>query len=62
MSKKPTPAPPPKPDTEGPDSSPDRSDTVLTVLIFVVFLALCVIAWWLAQRQAIPGAPGAPVG
>jgi hypothetical protein len=58
----PTVAPTVAPPAPEPPRPSDRADTLLTILIFLVFLGACLLAYWLTQRQAVPGAPGAPIG
>ncbi len=38
------------------------SDGWVTLFIIIVMASACVAAWWLAKRETVPGAPGAPVG
>jgi len=38
------------------------SDGWLSWLLLAIFLLICLLAWWLVHRQALPGAPYAPVG
>lgn len=38
------------------------SDGWLSWLLLAFFLLLCLAAWWLVQRNAVPGAPYAPIG
>ncbi|MCK6472059.1 MAG: hypothetical protein L6R28_09965 [Planctomycetes bacterium] len=55
--------PPPQIKTgEAKASEPMLSDGWVSFTVFALFVLACVLVWWLAQRNAIPGAPGAPLG
>jgi len=49
----------PTPATEAP---PKLSEFTVTLLVFGLFVVVCVLVWWLATKQAVPGAPHAPTG
>lgn len=38
------------------------SDGWLSWLLLALFLLICLVAWWLVHRRALPGAPYAPTG
>jgi hypothetical protein len=44
------------------EPSSDRADKLLTIVLLALLAVVCIIAWWLARRRAVPGAPGAPLG
>lgn len=43
------------------DSEP-ASDGWLSWLLLALFLAICLVAWYLVHRSSLGGAPDAPVG
>lgn len=56
-----TPLPQTKTD-EAKTPEPMLSDGWVSFTVFALFVLACVLVWWLAQRNAVPGAPGAPLG
>lgn len=54
-------------ETSKTDTTPDEqeegvSDGWVTIMILAILLSACLVSWWLAKKEGVPGAPGAPVG
>lgn len=51
-----------KPEETAPPPVSMKGDNWIAFGLFFLFIVLCACVYLLAQRAALPGAPGAPVG
>ena len=49
-------------ESAGEEEAERVSDGWVTLMILAILLSACLSSWWLAKQEAVPGAPGAPVG